>query len=127
MCTCIHGHTDNPQCECGARAETVSHYLLWCETYDGERDTLRNEVGFGGMRVGDCGDRKIKRTFKFVTHTKIFFLMEETQGIVYSILEGERGIVKRRNILVQNPFVIGIAWESNNRWLPIDLIFRFNP
>ena len=69
-----HGHMDNPQCECGAGAETVSHYLLRCATYDEERDKLRKEVGFGSMRVGRLlGDPKnVKRTLDFVTRTQRF-------------------------------------------------------
>jgi hypothetical protein len=65
---------DDPQCECGEGAETVSHYLLLCATYDEERDTLRKEVGFGSMRVGKLlGDLKnVKHTLEFVKSTGRF-------------------------------------------------------
>jgi len=51
---------ETPECEYDAEKEMVEHYLLNCELYDEERDTLRRRVGVQGMRVSILlGDSQI--------------------------------------------------------------------
>jgi ribonuclease HI len=67
---------ETAECECGASKETVDHYLLNCELYDEERDSLRRKVGVQGMRTGALlGDSTIiKETVKYIERTERFKL-----------------------------------------------------
>ena len=67
---------ETAECECGAERETVDHYLLNCELYDEERDSLRRRVGVEGMRPGVLlGDpRIIKDTVEYIEKTERFKL-----------------------------------------------------
>jgi hypothetical protein len=66
------------ECECGARKETVDHYLLNCELYDEERDSLRRKMGVQGMRISVLlGDSIIiKETVEYIERTGIFELIQ---------------------------------------------------
>ena len=62
--------------ECGAKKETVEHFLLNCELYDEERDKLRRKVGTQGMRTSVLlGDNIIiKDTIEYIENTGRFKL-----------------------------------------------------
>jgi ribonuclease HI len=67
---------ETSECECGARKETVEHFLLNCELYDEERDKLRRKVGVQGMRTSVLlGDSTIiKETIEYIKNTGRFKL-----------------------------------------------------
>ena len=65
---------DNPQCECQDEYETVAHFLLWCQSYERERESLRRSAGVMGMRLGKLlGDPEmVCRTAEFIEKTGRF-------------------------------------------------------
>ena len=65
---------DSPVCDCGWGAETVTHYLLVCNRYEQERETLRRKAGEDGMKVENLlGTKKLlKHTLDFVQGTLRF-------------------------------------------------------
>jgi hypothetical protein len=65
---------DDPQCPCGEGIETVEHFLLLCNIYEIDRESLRKEVGAGGMKVEKLlgHPKKIKHTLGFVRDTERF-------------------------------------------------------
>ena len=65
---------ETPECECGGEIETVEHYLLNCELYEEERDTLRRIVGAQGMRPSILlGDNQIiQNTMDYIEKTGRF-------------------------------------------------------
>ena len=67
---------ETSECECGARKETVEHFLLNCELYDEERDKFRRKVGAQGMRTSVLlGDSTIiKDTIEYIESTGRFKL-----------------------------------------------------
>ncbi len=67
---------ETPECECGAEKEMVEHYLLNCELYNEERDTLRRRVGAQGMRPSILlGDSQIiQDTMDYIEKTGHFKL-----------------------------------------------------
>ena len=67
---------ETAECECGVSKETVDHYLLNCELYDEERDSLRRKVGVPGMRTSALlGDSTIiKETVEYIERTGRFKL-----------------------------------------------------
>jgi hypothetical protein len=52
--------------------ETIAHYLLVCNIYEIERETLREEVGVQGMRV-----EKLLGYSKFVVYTLEYVIKTE--------------------------------------------------
>ena len=69
------GIIDDPKCEsCGETNETIAHYMLQCNNYEKERETLGKEVGAGGMRVEKLlgYPNLIKHTLIFIKDTKRF-------------------------------------------------------
>jgi len=45
-------HTESPLCECGdGNIENMEHYLIQCRKYDEQREKLRRNVRFAGMRM----------------------------------------------------------------------------
>ena len=64
------------ECEYGAEKEMVEYYLLNCELYDEERDTLRRRGGVQGMRPSILlGDSQIiQDTMDYIEKTGHFKL-----------------------------------------------------
>ncbi len=63
---------DSPYCDCGDGKETVEHYLLECNLYTVERNTMRKGVGTGRMKVPMLlGQPKLaKHVLEFIASTK---------------------------------------------------------
>ena len=66
----------SPMCECGGGKETTDHFLLRCELFDEQRDTLRRRVGIQGMSINMLlGNNKIIRdTVEYIEKTERFKL-----------------------------------------------------
>ena len=69
------GKTPSPACaRCGARYETVHHYVLICPAYEEERSILRGKVGRRKMNISSLlTDRStIKELLRFLARTRRF-------------------------------------------------------